>query len=78
MFTCCEKLIARLNEATKSAESAGSSLNYALATESIERRLEEARSLERKVEEVCLKREKRWNLTIQLHELGPSVDKVTL
>ena len=66
----------RLNDATKSAESAGSSVDYSSAVASIEQRLEEAKTLEEKVREVCLKREKRWRLSIQLDQLGPDIDKV--
>ena len=74
--SCCQELIKRLNDASRSAESAGSSVNYSSAEESIRQCLEEAKVLEEKVREVCVKRERRWNLSIQLEQLGPSVDKV--
>ena len=68
----------RLDVATKSAESAGTSVDYSSAVTSIEQRQEETKSLEEKVREVCHKREKRWRLSIQLDQLGPNVDKVSL
>ena len=76
VFSHCQELVKRLNDASESAKSAKSSVDYSAAKESIERRLGEARELEGKVKEVCLKREKRWNLSIQLCQLGPSVDQV--
>lgn len=66
----------RLEDAEKSAKSAGSSVSYSSVMESIERRLEEGKSLEWKVREVCLKREKRWKLALQFNQLEPNVDKV--
>lgn len=75
-FTCCQNLITRLNDAAKSAKSARSSVNYSTVEESIKQRLEEAKAEEWTVREVCLRREKRWRLTIQLNQLDPSVKQV--
>lgn len=76
VFSHCQELVKRLNDASESAKSAKSSVDYSAVKESIERRLGEARELEAKVREVCLKREKRWKLSIQLCQLGPSVNQV--
>ena len=75
-FGCCQDLVRRLRDAEKSAKSAGSSVIYSSAVESIERRLEEGKTIEWKVREICLKREKRWKLALQFNQLEPSVDKV--
>ena len=77
-FECCRDLMRRLKDAEKSAKSAGSSVKYSSAEESIERRLEEAKGVEWKVREICLKREERWKLALQFNQLEPDVDKVTL
>ena len=76
VFECCQDLVKRLKDAEKSAKSARSSVNYSSAEESIEHRLEEGKAVEWKVREICLKREKRWKLTLQFNQLGPNVDKV--
>lgn len=77
-FGCATDLVRRLKDTEKSAKSAGLALDYSIARESIEGRLEEVKVVEKKVTEICLKREKRWKLSLQFDQLGPSVDKVGL
>ncbi len=51
-------------------------MNYATALVAMRERLEQRRAEKGNVDEVCDRREKRWNLTIKLNQFKKDVKKV--
>ena len=76
-FSCCERLMVRLETAMTTAKEAGSSVNYSAAFESVRQRLEVLTEERKRVDDLCDQREERWKLCIHLNQFSSDVQKVT-
>ena len=77
-FSCCERLMVRLDTAMATAKEAGSSVNYSAAFESVRERLEVLTEEKKRVDDLCEQREERWKLCMHLNQFSSDVQKVTM
>ena len=77
-FSCCKRLMVRLETAMTTAKEAGSSVNYSAAFESVRQRLEVLTEESKSVDDLCDQREERWKLCIHLNQFSSDVQKVTV
>ena len=77
-YNWSEVLIKRLQEASQSAENARTVLDYSTSLEFLKTKVEQVRTEEREILEVCSRRERRWNLSILFSQFEPDVEKVII
>ena len=77
-FSCCERLMVRLETAMTTAKEAGSSVNYSAAFDSVRQRLEALTEERKRMDDLCDQREERWKLCIHLNQFSSDVQKVTV